>query len=80
MRFKITLNMPSRKGYSVHQIFAEHESDSIESFLVKLSKNGFIVVKELYKETDGSLQPHGELGILYAVVGKVTYLEDEWVE
>lgn len=80
MRFKITLNMPSRKGYSVHQVFAEHPADSIEDFMREFADDGFIVVNELYKDgDDGVLRPHGELGISYMLGCKIALLSDDWV-
>ena len=79
MRFKITLNMPSRKGYSVHQIFAEHHADTIEDFMHEFAEDGYIVVDELYKEGNGGvLQPHGKLGLSYMLGCKVAVLSDDW--
>jgi hypothetical protein len=81
MRFSLTLNMPSRgKVYQngppiqnlVHQVIAEHDSESLEQFVDTLSRADFIIVDEYYRDVDtGNHKYSGQLAINPAFVGKI---------
>ena len=78
MRFLITMNMPSAKGYSVHQITVEHESKSIKEFWNYLQDNEFIMANLMYKIRNDDLSEYwedrGSLIINTAHIGKVQEL------
>lgn len=75
MRYKITLNMPSRRGAVVHQILCEHASRDLHDFMETWSDDGFIIVNELYNQDDGSLKINGEIALTYEIGAKVSYME-----
>lgn len=78
MRFLITMNMPSAKGYSVHQITVEHDSKSINNFWNYLQDNEFIMANLMYKIRNDDLSEYwedrGPLIINTAHIGKVQEL------
>lgn len=78
MRFLITMNMPSAKGYSVHQITVEHDSKSITNFWNYLQDNEFIMANLMYKIRNDDLSEYwedrGPLIINTAHIGKVQEL------
>lgn len=78
MLFRITLNMPSRKGHAVHQILAEHTSNSLSDLMREFRERGYIIATEYYKDEEGNIAPHGELAICFSVVGKAASIEDEF--
>ena len=76
MRFKITLNMPSRRGNLVHQILCEHASDSIHEFLREWRDEDYIVVTELYNQDDGTLVLHEDIGLTFSLGAKVSLMTE----
>lgn len=50
MKFLITMNMPSAKGFLVHQITGDYPAESVEEFCKALNDNPFIVVDQYYKD------------------------------
>lgn len=52
MRFLLTMNMPSAKGYPVHQMTIEHKARDIHEFWEALTDNEFIVCNLFYKITN----------------------------
>lgn len=78
-KFKITLNMPSKRGGQVHQVLCIHGAETLEAFMAQWRDEGFIVVTELYNQDDGSLKPNCEIALTDAIGAKVSYLtEREW--
>jgi hypothetical protein len=75
MRFQIILNMPSHRGGPVHSIFVEHDAKSIDELLAITERDGYLVATELYKQDDGPMTPHHEIGIAASVMGKVKYVD-----
>ena len=76
MRFKITMNMPSRSGNSVHQIIGEHPAQSLEELTQVMSHADFIVVDEIYKDNDAvrgvsNFYSAGKIAINPLFIGKV---------
>jgi|APCry1669193181_1035450.scaffolds.fasta_scaffold152530_1 hypothetical protein len=71
MRFLVTMNMPTKNGSSVHQIMAEHPSDSLESFKEALESEDFIEVEEFYRNTEGEYYSTGNVLLNHTHVGKV---------
>lgn len=78
MRFLITMNMASAKGYPVHQITVEHPAKNIPEFWSVLQDNEFIVANLMYKIRDDEFTDHwedrGQIIINTAHVGKVQEL------
>lgn len=78
MRFLITMNMPSAKGSSVHQITVESDAGSIKEFWADLQDNEFIMVSLMYKIRNDDFTEYwenrGPLIINTAHIGKVQEL------
>ena len=78
MRFLITMNMPSAKGYSVHQITVEHNAKTMKEFWNVLQDNEFIMPSLMYKIRNDDLTEHWEdrglIIINTANIGKVQEL------
>ena len=78
MRFLITMNMPSAKGYAVHQLTVEHAAKGMKEFWNYLQDNEFIMPNLLYKMRNEDLteywEDRGSLIINTAHVGKVQEL------
>lgn len=78
MRFLITMNMPSAKGYSVHQITVEHNAKTMKEFWNVLQDNEFIMPSLMYKIRNDDLTEHWEdrglIIINTAHIGKVQEL------
>jgi hypothetical protein len=76
MRFKITLNMPTRRGdVYVHQVLCEHPAASVEEFMRQWFDDGYIVVEELYINDDKKLYGNGAVGLTVSLQAKVKELE-----
>lgn len=75
MRFLITMNMPSAKGYSVHQVTVEHEAKTMKDFWNVLQDNEFIMPTLMYKIRNDDLSEYwedrGPLIINTSHIGKV---------
>jgi hypothetical protein len=76
VRFSITLNMPAKSGNQIHQIIGEHEAESLAEFVDIINHENFIVVNEMYKDTDSggrlaNLYLVGEIAINCDLIGKV---------
>jgi hypothetical protein len=76
--FVLTLNMPSKSGNSVHQMYVNHTSESLEDFMVyiadQLNNTDFILVDEYYKDNStGSNEYYsiGETMVNTRFIGKV---------
>ena len=81
MKFLLTMNMPSAKGFLIHQITIEHAGD-LEDFCNALNDNEFITVRQWYQfkqpTGDSIWQDRGELVINTSHIGKVQeYHEQE---
>lgn len=76
-RFKITLNMPSRRGGPIHQILCEHSAETIEEFMAQWRDEGYVIVDEFYNQDDGSLKLNGQIAITDAIGAKVAYMDKE---
>jgi len=78
VRFLITMNMPSAKGYSVHQITVEHNAKTMKEFWNVLQDNEFIMPSLMYKIRNDDLTEHWEdrglIIINTAHIGKVQEL------
>jgi len=78
VRFLITMNMPSAKGYSVHQITVEHSAKTMKEFWNVLQDNEFIMPSLMYKIRNDDLTEHWEdrglIIINTAHIGKVQEL------
>jgi hypothetical protein len=78
VRFLITMNMPSAKGYSVHQITVEHNAKTMKEFWNVLQDNEFIMPNLMYKIRNDDLTEHWEdrglIIINTAHIGKVQEL------
>ena len=70
MKLLITMNMPSNSGKMVHQIIAEHPSETLEAFCNELSDNEMVIVKQLYNNS-GTWSDRGDMIINSMHVGKV---------
>ena len=65
MRFLLTMNMPSAKGYPVHQMTIEHKAKNITEFWEALSDNEFIICSLFYKvTTDDNYQEWKDRGLV----------------
>ena len=77
MRFMIMMHMPQRSaspanpGTLVHQIFVEHSSPDLRSFVQTILDNEYIIVKELYKDPDAKFQTGEEIAINYRYIAKI---------
>ncbi len=49
MRFLLTMNMANSRGDPVHQMIADHSSESLEQFCKTINREEFIVVRTWYK-------------------------------
>ena len=81
MKFLLTMNMPSAKGFLIHQITIEHDGD-LEDFCNALNDNEFITVRQWYQfkqpTGDSIWQDRGELVVNTSHIGKVQeYHEQE---
>lgn len=78
MRFLFTMNMPPGSGNNlVHQVIADHESESPRELCEAMNDEPFIVVRQFYLETDYSTGEHtwkdrGEVVLNTAHIGKVS--------
>lgn len=78
-KYKITLNMPSKRGAMVHQVLCIHPADTLLELMQQWRDEGFIIVTELYNQDDGKLAPNGEIALTDMIGAKVSYLtEREW--
>lgn len=77
MLYKITLNMPSHSGNSVHLVFGEHPAETIADFMEEWRDQGYIIVHEHYKGNDRKLHPHADIALTDTLGAKVAYLTDE---
>jgi len=77
MRFMIMMHMPQRSasaanpGTFVHQIFVEHPSRDLRSFIHTILQDEIIIVKELYKDPDAKFQTGEEIALNYKYIAKV---------
>ena len=81
MRYLLTMNMPSAKGFLIHQLTVEHDGD-LEDFCQMLNDNEFITVRQWYqfKQPTGDpiWQDRGDLVLNTSHIGKVSeYIENE---
>jgi hypothetical protein len=73
----IMMHMPQRSasasnpGTFVHQIFVEHPSKDLRSFIHTILQDEYIIVKELYKDPDGKFKPSEEIALNYKYIAKV---------
>lgn len=79
MKFLITMNMPSHRGGSIHQITCEHPSKGLADFCSALEKNEFVIVEEFYRDSEAALgdDPYYSVGFTalnYRVIGKIKEL------
>lgn len=75
--FVLTMHMPSRGGSSVHQVYAAHESKSIEEFLAYMEEGDFIVIDEHYKDNSSGSNEYYSIGktvLNTRYIGKVRVL------
>ena len=74
MRFLITMNMPSAKGYLVHQLTLEHYAASCRDFCEVLNDAEFITARQWYRRVqhgDVVWVDRGDIVINTAHIGKV---------
>ena len=81
MRYLLTMNMPSAKGFLIHQLTVEHDGD-LEDFCQLLNDNEFITVRQWYQfkqpAGDSIWQDRGELVLNTSHIGKISeYIEDK---
>lgn len=78
MRFLLTMNMPSYAGNLVHQINAEHTSNSLEEFVEALTREDFVIVEEFYKDPKSQSDfSRGKMAINHRYVGKIKILDGD---
>lgn len=74
MKFLLTMNMPSAKGYPVHQMTVEHKARNLKEFWDALSDNEFIVCTLLYRfgvdEASKYWEERGQLLLNTSCIGK----------
>lgn len=83
MKFKFTMNMPSRNGNPVHQVIGEHSAESLEAMLGELGQSDFVLVDEFYVDSAHgsapgaslSLRHNGQVILNAMFIGKVAVLE-----
>ena len=78
MKFLITMHMPVRTKppntpQPVHQVIAEHSSQSLDELSKHLNANDFILVEEFYKDDSGYFST-GHMILNTSHVGKVKVL------
>lgn len=75
MRLLITMNMPSAKGYAVHQLTVDHKAKTLKEFWDALQDNEFIMADLLYKIRNDDLTEYwgdrGPIIINTSHIGKV---------
>ena len=77
MRFLITMNMPSYSNNLVHQMIVEHESKTLDEFVMALCNEDFIIVEEFYKNpADGVSYSRGNVALNHRFVGKIKILNN----
>lgn len=80
MRYLLTMNMPSAKGFLIHQLTVEHDGD-LDDFCQLLNDNEFITVRQLYqfKQPAGESiwQDRGDLVLNTSHIGKIQEYIDQ---
>lgn len=77
MRFMIMMHMPQRAasaanpGTFVHQIFVEHPSRDLRSFIHTILQDEIIIVKELYKDPNAKLEIGEDIALNFRYIAKV---------
>ena len=75
MRFVFTMNMPSNRGKSIHQVIGEYPVASEEAMNEALNELDFICIELLYSyaEETGSteFQSRGKMVLNTSLIGKV---------
>lgn len=82
MRFVFTMNMPSKNGGPVHQVFGEHPAESLDELLGIIATEDFLMVREYYmirghRDGERSLEPHGSIALNPLFIGKIKELEGD---
>jgi len=75
--FVLTMHMPSRGGSNVHQVYAAHDSTTVEEFVRYLEEGEFIVVDEHYKDNSSGNNEYYSIGktvLNTRYIGKVRVL------
>jgi len=74
VRYLLTMNMPSAKGYAVHQLTVDHPAPNINEFMEELQDNEFIMCTLMYRvekeNYEREWQDRGKMIINTSVVGK----------
>jgi hypothetical protein len=80
VRYLLTMNMPSAKGFLIHQLTVEHDGD-LDDFCQLLNDNEFITVRQLYqfKQPAGESiwQDRGDLVLNTSHIGKIQEYIDQ---